>query len=189
MTFKSKSFGISVDLLGLIENVLSNTFQRVVLNVQVSEWEKFGVPQGSFPGPLFFLIYINDLFDGISSLVKLFADDTSLFSVQNKNNPISQHNNSLDKVCDSCYTYKMSCKPVSLRQAQRVVFSRKCAKEDNPLIDVYEYQSPRILFKLGCILMKNSITILTQKRSLVWFIKALASSETSPINFHGKLVF
>ena len=110
-------------------------------------------------------------------------------SVQNKNNPISQHNNSLDKVCDSCYTYKMSCNPVSLRQAQRVVFSRKCAKEDNPLIDVYEYQSPRILFKLGCILMKNSITILTQKRSLVWFIKALASSETSPINVHGKLVF
>ena len=83
----------------------------------------------------------------------------------------------------------MSCNPVSLRQAQRVVFSRKCAKEDNPLIDVYEYQSPRILFKLGCILMKNSITILTQKRSLVWFIKALASSETSPINVHGKLVF
>ena len=32
-------------------------------------------------GPLFFLVYIHDLADGLVSDVKLFADDTSLFSV------------------------------------------------------------------------------------------------------------
>ena len=38
-------------------------------------------PQGSNLGPLFFLICINDLSDGLSSNAKLFADDTSLFPV------------------------------------------------------------------------------------------------------------
>ena len=68
-----------------------------------------GVPQGSSLGPLFFLIYINDFTDGIPSIGKLFADDTSFFSiVQNKNNSASQRNNDLDKVSDWAYTWKMS---------------------------------------------------------------------------------
>ena len=39
-----------------------------------------GIPQGDILGPLFFLIDINNLSDNLSSNVKVFADDTSLFS-------------------------------------------------------------------------------------------------------------
>ena len=135
LIFKIKSFGISGDLLELIKNFLSNRFQSVVLNGQTSEWENInaGVPQASILGPLFFLIYINDLTDGISSIVKPFADDTSLFSIfQNKNNSVSQLNNDFDKISDWAYTWKMSFNPYPSKQAQEVIFSRTCTKEDHP---------------------------------------------------------
>ena len=54
---------------------------KVIFIGQTSSWTnvKAGLPQGSVLGPLSFLIYINDLADGLSS--KIFADDTCIFSV------------------------------------------------------------------------------------------------------------
>ena len=67
----------------LIKSFLTNRLQRVVLNGQTSNWKEIlaGVPQGSILGPLFFLIFINDVPEGIQSNIKIFADDTSIFSV------------------------------------------------------------------------------------------------------------
>ena len=61
----------------------ANRQQRVVLNGKSSGWSSVtaGAPQGSVLGPLFFLVYINNVVDNISSEAKLFADDTSLFTV------------------------------------------------------------------------------------------------------------
>ena len=81
LVYKVTSFGIPDTPLKLIENLLSNIYQRVVVNGQSSSWAEVsaGVPQRSVLGPLFFLMYINDLSCGLSSTTKLFADDTSLF--------------------------------------------------------------------------------------------------------------
>ena len=121
LIFKIKSFGISGDLLELIKNFLSSRFQTVLLNGQTSEWEKInaGVPQGSILGPLFFLI----LSDGTSSIVKLFADDTSIVSViQNKNNSASKL--VIGPTHAKCLLTRISQK----------IFSRKFTKEDHPPI-------------------------------------------------------
>ena len=78
LLYKLETYGIEGQLLSLLKNYLENHKQRVVLNGQTSDWKKInsGVPQGSVLGPLLFLIYINDLPDGITSICKIFADDT-----------------------------------------------------------------------------------------------------------------
>ena len=69
LLYKLKHNGISGNLLNVITGFLRLRKQRVVLNGQHSVWVKIevGVPQGSIQGPLFFLIYINDLSDDLTS--------------------------------------------------------------------------------------------------------------------------
>ena len=78
---KLESMGISSNLLNLMESFLSERFQGVLLNDQSSVLAciKAGVPQGWILGHFLFLIYIN-LSDNITSNIKLFANDTSIFS-------------------------------------------------------------------------------------------------------------
>ena len=75
---KVKAHGIGSDIWRWIEAWLSDRSQRVVINGKASGWEKVtsGVPQ--VLGPTLFIIYINDIDDGITSSLLNFADDTKL---------------------------------------------------------------------------------------------------------------
>ena len=71
---KLKQNGISGNLLKIIEDFLSNRYQRVVLNGQSSGrvTVNSGVSQGPILGTLLFLVYIN-LSTDLSTNPKLFA--------------------------------------------------------------------------------------------------------------------
>ena len=79
--YKIRQVGTAGEALALIYSFLDKKFQCVTLHGQSSNWVlvKVGIPQRSIPGPLFFLVYINDLLEKITSTVKLFAHDTSFF--------------------------------------------------------------------------------------------------------------
>ena len=80
LLFKLKLNGINGNLLKWIESYLTNRRQRVAIGSSVSRTKSTnaGVPQGSVLGPLFFLIYINDIAEQLLSVCRIFADDTSL---------------------------------------------------------------------------------------------------------------
>ena len=109
--------------------------QRVVLNGQHSSWAdvKTGVSQGSIFGPLLFLIYINDLPNGLNSNAKLFADDTSLFSaVHNISDSANLLNSDLSKIKEWALQWKVSFNPDPTKKAQKIIFSRKISQRNHP---------------------------------------------------------
>ena len=157
LLYKLKSMVISGELYNLLENYLSDRFQRVLLNGQASSWRPVlaGVPQGSILGPLLFLIYINDLPNELKSNAKPFADDTSLFTiVKDKIESPNILSNDLSEISKWAYDWKMLFNPDPCKPAQEVVFSRKKKTQSHPAISLNNIHVERTSYQkhLGLLL-------------------------------------
>ena len=133
--------------MNILIDFLNNRKQRVVLNGQSSNWVdvKAAVPQGSIMGPLLFLIYINDLPEGLITNAKLFVDDTSLFSlVRDFVASTGELNNNLRHISKWACQWKMIFKPDLTKQAEDLIFSRKLNKPFYPNLTFNNFQVSQI---------------------------------------------
>ena len=126
LMLKISSLGVQGRCSDWIRAWLSNRLQRVVINGNMSSWMSVssGVPQGSVLGPLLFLIFINDIDNGLNSEILKFADDTKLFRKVNNSGDSVALQSDLDKLVDWSQRWQMSfnaskCKVLHLGQSNR----------------------------------------------------------------------
>ena len=115
----------------------------MIFNIKsFSSWQSIraGAPQRSVFGPLFVLIYINDLPQELNSEVNLFTYDISLFSIFCVNASALTLNSDLLKTQDWAYQWKMSFNPERTKQAQEVIFSRKKSTTTHPAFFFKNYK-------------------------------------------------
>ena len=84
---------------------------------------------------IIFLIYINDLADNLVSDVRLFADDTSSFTIVYDETVLAQvFNSDLKTIEEWEYQWKMQFSSDVKKQAVKVIFSQKKSKPFHPLL-------------------------------------------------------
>ncbi len=133
---KLQSYGVKGQMLSWFSSYLSDRSQCVVIEGVKSSTRDIhaGVPQGSILGPLLFLLYINDIVTDITSNIRLFADDTSLYLVvEDPVTAATVMNNDLEKI--DAWSKRWLVK-FSAQKTKSILFSRKrLDRYHPPLLD------------------------------------------------------
>lgn len=117
-------YNINKTVVEWIKEYLSCRTQRVVVGGERSHGVDVssGVPQGSVLGPLLFLLYMNDISKGISSCIRLFADDCVLYRVVKGPDDYNELQKDLDKVAEWCDKWGMG---INLDKTVQMCFTRQ----------------------------------------------------------------
>lgn len=121
---KLSLLGIPSRLLGWLKQYLIAREQRVVIGGTSSSPVEVlsGVPQGSVLGPLLFLVFVNDLPNGIRSNIRLYADDCVLYCPVKSVGDSRVLQADLFRVSDWCVQWKMN---LNIAKCYHVTFTNK----------------------------------------------------------------
>ena len=97
---KVKAHGIEGSVLNWIQDFLSGRYQKVIVNGTCCKQAPVtsGIPQGSVLGPILFVLYINDMPTGIYNPIRLFADDTKIYTRSDVESSSETLQDDLDKL-------------------------------------------------------------------------------------------
>ncbi|KAF7239250.1 RNA-directed DNA polymerase from mobile element jockey [Varanus komodoensis] len=97
---KLSSFGIHQSTVRWIRAWLTDRKQKVTISGESSGWRPVtsGVPQGSVLGPILFNLFINDMEEGVNSLLIKFTDDTKTGAVATTEEQVLQIQKDLDRL-------------------------------------------------------------------------------------------
>ena len=126
---KLKAADLGPNTIEWFEDYLANRTQRVLANGKVSTNEviKQGVPQGSTLGPLFYIVYANDIPKDLQSQVTLYADDTVIYASSKKENNLrKQLQRDMNKLSQWCYNNKLT---INTDKTKLMLFGTKNMRE------------------------------------------------------------
>ena len=106
---KISYYGIQGKTNGWIRGFLQGRTQEVSVNGTTSAPADVlsGVPQGSVLGPALFLLYINDITEGITSPMRLFADDSVIYRAIKTQKDLKTLHHDLQKVFEWAERWNM----------------------------------------------------------------------------------
>ena len=93
-----------------------------------------GVPQGTVLGPLLFILYIDDISEGISSTIRLFADDALVYRKITSRTDTATLQKDLDKLVQWSSTWQMRFNPARCSLL-------RVTRKRNPVKTFYEMMS------------------------------------------------
>ncbi len=150
---KLETIGVTGHLKAWILNWLSQRRQRVVLDGKFSTWETVisGVPQGSVLGPVLFIIFINDIDEGLQNSVFTFADDLKLVSCVDDEHEVQSLQEDINILHNWSIKWKMKFNP---KKCAIMHFGRNNVPEEYLLGD--EHLSSSVMEKdLGILVQDN----------------------------------
>ncbi len=101
--------GIRGNILKWMRDYLEEREMRTVIRDTSSNWSKVtsGVPQGSVLAPIMFQVYINDIHEGVTSYMNLFADDAKLLKIINNKEDCLALQRDIDKIWEWSKKWKL----------------------------------------------------------------------------------